>query len=245
VTLGFMASMGIPLLVIVAVIGAAFGLWFWWACTVPSSQFFPSLVRGPKEGNRVCLTFDDGPTSPYTEQILDILRERNVRATFFVCGKNVERAPQIVRRIVAEGHALGNHTYSHLVVYFRSRATLAEEIDRTQQVIERVTGYRPSVFRPPYGARWFGLLPVLRERGMHLVQWSDTGYDWLDGTEGIVRATLKHLRPGSVILLHDGRETRPPGEVDRSGTVQALPAIIDGVRKMGLDFTTVPEFLSS
>ncbi len=236
--------MWIPLLIIVAVMGAAFGLWFWWACTVPSSQFFPSLVRGPEEGNRVCLTFDDGPASPYTEQILDLLRERNVRATFFVCGKNVERSPDIARRMVAEGHALGNHTYSHLFMYFRGRSRIAKEIDQTQKVIESATGCRPRIFRPPYGARWFGLLPVLRERGMHLVQWSDTGYDWMVGTKGIVRATLKHLRPGAVILLHDGRETRPPSEVDRSSTVQALPGIIDGARKMGLEFATVPEFLS-
>ena len=236
--------MWIPLLAIVALIGAAFGLWFWWACTVPSSQFFPSLVRGPEEGKRVCLTFDDGPAAPYTEQILDLLRERNVRATFFLCGKNVERSPDIVRRMVGEGHALGNHTYSHLFMYFRRRSRIAEEIDRTQGIIEATTGHRPRIFRPPYGARWFGLLPVLRARGRHLVQWSDTGYDWMIGTEAIVRATLQHLRPGAVILLHDGRETRPPSEVDRSATIQALPGIIDGARKMGLEFTTVPEFLS-
>ena len=80
---------------------------------------------------------------------------------------------------------------------------------------------------------------------MRLVQWSDVGYDWMKGKEGIIRSTLKHLRPGAVILLHDGREVRRPEEVDRSATVQALPAIIDGARKMGLEFTTVPTFLQS
>src|ERR1019366_5764782 len=156
-----------------AVVGLVFGLWFWWACTVPTSQFFrPALIRGPQEGKRIAVTFDDGPASPFTEQTLAILRAHEVPATFFLCGKNVEGNPDLARRIVAEGHAVGNHTYSHLLLYFQSRPRIAAEIDRTQEVIEKVVGYRPKIFRPPYGARWFGLVPTLRERGMHLVLWS-------------------------------------------------------------------------
>jgi peptidoglycan/xylan/chitin deacetylase (PgdA/CDA1 family) len=232
-------------LVAVILAGAA-GALFWYACTYPSSQLFgPALVRGPFSGRRIALTFDDGPACPYTERILDILRERKVPATFFVCGKNVERAPEILRRILAEGHAVGNHTYSHPFIYFRSRAEIAAEIDRAQEAIQIAAGYRPTLFRPPYGARWFGLMPVLRERGLHLVQWSDTGYDWKLGREGIVQAALRGLRPGAVILLHDGREVRPPAQVDQSETVQALPAIIDGALKLGYTFVPLDEFLES
>jgi len=222
------------------------GAVLYYACAVPTSQLFgPALVRGPREGRRVALTFDDGPASPFTEQILDILRDRNVPATFFVCGKNVERVPELIRRIHAEGHTLGNHTYSHPFLYFLSRVRIAEEIDRTQEAIEKATGYLPKLFRPPYGVRWFGLLPVLRERQMRLVQWSDTGYDWKHGTEATVRATVKDLGPGAVILLHDGHEARLPGEVEQSSTVKALPTIIDRVREAAFEFVPVSEFLPS
>lgn len=234
------------ILLAAVVLAVAAGLLFWYACTVPSSQWFgPVLVRGPSSGRRIALTFDDGPAHPYTERILDILRERRVPATFFVCGKNVERAPEILRRILAEGHAVGNHTYSHPFIYFRSRATIAAEIDRAQEAIQMVAGSRPTVFRPPYGARWFGLMPVLRKRGLRLVMWSDTGYDWKLGREGIVQTALRDLRPGAVILLHDGREVRPPAQIDRSETVEALPAIIDGALKRGYTFVPINEFLGS
>jgi peptidoglycan/xylan/chitin deacetylase (PgdA/CDA1 family) len=227
-------------------IGAvALGSLYVYAWSVPTLQVFgPALLRGPAHSGKVALTFDDGPSSPYTEQILDLLSERRVTATFFLCGKNVERHPEIARRIVAEGHTIGNHTYSHPFPYFRRRSFIAAEIDRAQDVIERVTGYRPKIFRPPFGARWLGMHAVLRERSLPLINWSDTGYDWRERVD-IARETLKHLRPGSIILLHDGREVHPPHEVDQSRTVSALPTIIDGARQAGLNFVSVVNFLPS
>ena len=212
----------------------------------PSSTFFrPVLIRGPQEGKRIALTFDDGPAEQFTAQVLEILREHQVPATFFVCGRNVEKHPDSLRRIVAEGHEVGNHTYSHMFVYFKSRRRIAEEIDRTQAIIEKVAGFRPSIFRPPYGARWFGLVPTLLERGMHLILWSATGYDWRKDVQGITEAALRELKPGAVILLHDGRETRPAAEIDRSRTVSALPAIIAGARQRGYTFAPLKDFLPS
>lgn len=229
--------------VIIAAALAALGGIYVYAWSVPTWQVFgPALIRGPASGKRVALTFDDGPAPPFTEQILDILRAQKVPATFFVCGENVERFPEVLRRIEAEGHTIGNHTFSHPLPYFRSKASFASEIDRAQAAIEKVTGRRPTIFRPPYGARWLGMYPVLRERGLRLVNWSDTGYDWLDRSD-IVRETLKRLRPGSIILLHDGRNALPPGKADRSRTVSALPAIIDGAREAGFDFVPLTEFL--
>lgn len=178
---------------VVIVAALAFGLWFWWACSVPSSTFFrPVLIHGPRNGRRICLTFDDGPAEQFTEQVLDILREHQVPATFFVCGKNAEKHPDLLHRIMAEGHEVGNHTYSHPFLYFKSRRRMAEEIDRTQAIIEGLTGFRPSIFRPPYGARWFGLIPTLRERNMHVVLWSATGYDWKNDVQGITKAALEN-----------------------------------------------------
>ena len=230
----------------IAVVVLAAGLWFWWACSEPWSTFFrPVLIRGPREGKRISLTFDDGPSEGFTEQILSILREHHVPATFFVCGRNVEEHPDLLRRIVAEGHEVGNHTYSHIFTYFKSRRRMAEEIDRTQEVIEKVTGSRPTVFRPPYGARWFGLVPTLRDRGLHMVLWSATGYDWKKDVQGITEATLRELKPGAIIMLHDGRETLSSTEVDRSCTVQALSAIIAGAHRRGYTFAPVRDFLPS
>jgi len=239
-------NMALTAVLIIAAAGLAFGLWFWWACSEPSSTFFrPALIRGPQEGKRIALTFDDGPAEQFTEQVLTILREQKVPATFFVCGRNVEKHPDLLRRIVAEGHEVGNHTYSHLFVYFKSRRRITEEIDRTQAVIEKVAGFRPKIFRPPYGARWFGLMPTLLERGMHLVLWSATGYDWKKDVQGISEAALRELKPGAVILLHDGRETRPTAEIDRLPTVSALPSIIAGARQQGYTFAPLKDFLPS
>jgi len=221
-----------------------FGLYVY-AWIIPTLQLFgPAILRGPANGNRIALTFDDGPCAGYTEQILDILRHREVKATFFVCGQNVERSPEILRRVQAEGHTIGNHGYSHPFPFFRSRHFFAREIDLTQEAIAKVTGKRPKFFRPPFGARWLGLQPVLKARGLSLVNWSDTGYDWKLDTPGIVRETLKALGPGSIILLHDGGRVYPPQRVDRSPTVKALPAILEGAAKAGFTFVSLDELLA-
>ncbi|MEJ2008713.1 MAG: polysaccharide deacetylase family protein [Acidobacteriota bacterium] len=213
-----------------------------YASMAPTSQLFgPALVRGPAGSRSIVLTFDDGPAPPFTEQILEILAENKISATFFLCGKNVERHPEIARRIVREGHTIGNHTYSHPFLFGRSRKFIAQEIDRAQEVIERVTGVRPTLFRPPYGARWFGLMPILKKRGLKLVMWSVMGFDWKYQTQAIIRATTRKMRSGAVILLHDGHEQPPPNGIDQSSTVQALPAIIEAATKAGLAFVPIEE----
>lgn len=237
----------------------AVGLWY--ACSWPASQILgPALVHGPGTGQRIALTFDDGPLVPWTPQILDILKSRDVRATFFVCGRNAERYPEIVRRIHSEGHTLGNHTWSHPYLYFLSRGNISEEIDRTQQAIQQAAGVVPKLFRPPYGARWFGLYAVLRKRKMKLVQWSFDSQDWQRDAESILARVHDGLQPGAVILLHDGRQA-PGGYLRRllkkdrqadggevptataSATVEALPALIDDARKKGFQFVSVEDFL--
>ena len=237
----------LTILEIVAAGVIALGCALYYACAVVTSQTLGrSLVHGPADRRAIALTFDDGPTTPFTEQILDTLRKYNVPATFFVCGKNVERHPDILRRIHAEKHSIGNHTYSHPFLCVKRQGRIAEEIDRTQAVIEGLTGRRPKIFRPPFGIRWFGLFPLLRERGIEDVQWSDAGFDWINRNSPaeIARLALRRLRPGSVILLHDGHDTLPAGRCDRSRTVAALPAIIEGARKAGFSFVSVEDFIS-
>ena len=227
----------------VIVLGCAGALAY--ACIIPSSEVFSPVVnRGPQESRSVVFTFDDGPAPPFTERILDILAEHKISATFFLCGKNVERHPELARRIVREGHTIGNHTYSHPLLLFRSRRFIAEEIDRTQDAIGRISGVRPTLFRPPYGARWFGLMPVLRQRGLKLVMWSVMGFDWKYRTQAIIRVTTRRLHPGGVILLHDGHEQPPPEGIDQSSTVEALPAIIEAAAAAGLSFAAIDTFIA-
>ncbi|HUI42638.1 MAG TPA: polysaccharide deacetylase family protein [Terriglobia bacterium] len=236
--LGIAATLAAP-----ATAGASL---LYYACSWPASQVLgPALVRGAAAGGGVALTFDDGPAEPFTGQILDILRQYRAPATFFCCGKNVERSPDSVRRMIDEGHTVGNHTYSHPLLFLKGRATIDAELDRAQEAIERAAGRRPAVFRPPYGVRWFGLFPALRERGLTDVQWSDTGYDWVarHRPADIARKALGRLRPGGVILLHDGRERREPAKVDASATVAALPGILEGARAAGLEFVAIERYL--
>jgi peptidoglycan-N-acetylglucosamine deacetylase len=235
------------LLAIVALLATILVGALYYACTVVGSQVLgPGLVRGPSDRREIALTFDDGPAPPFTEQILDILHEHGVTATFFVCGKNAERHPETLRRIQTEKHSIGNHTYSHPFLCLKGRDKIAEEIDRTQAVIQGITGCRPRIFRPPFGIRWFGLFPVLRERGMMNVQWSDAGFDWVERNSSteIARLALQRLKPGSVILLHDGRDTLSPDRCDRSRTVAALPVIIEQARRAGFNFVSIEDFIS-
>ncbi len=195
----------------------------------------PALVRSG-DGPNVALTFDDGPSVPYTGQVLDVLKREHVHATFFLCGENAVQHPELVRRILAEGHEIGNHTWSHPWLYLMPRERIADEIDRTQDALEKITGRRPRLFRPPFGVRWFTLWPLLRERGLTMVMWSARGYDGRYDADGMARVTLEQLTPGGIILLHDGFETRAASEIDRAATVAALPKIIAGARRAGFRF---------
>lgn len=257
-------------ILIVLAVADALGFLFWYSCSWPHSQVLgPVLNHGPSTKKQIALTFDDGPLPPYTEQVLDILKSRKIRATFFVCGKDVEQHPHIVHRIHSEGHAIGNHTWSHSYLYFMSRKKIAEEVDRTQEAIRRSTGLTPKLFRPPYGSRWLGLYPVLNQRGMNLVQWSLSAEDWKLGPDEIVRTVQSSLRPGAIILMHDGRQIpggylrrlrgneselgnqgkRPEGslgpEVGPSVSLKALPFIIDAAQAMGYEFVSLEDFTTS
>lgn len=239
-----------PLRIVLPFVGlalAAVGVLAYGLGSPQATLLGPALVRGG-DPTEVMLTFDDGPSVPYTGQVLDILRASRIKATFFLCGANAERHPELVRRIRDEGHEIGNHTWSHPYLYLASRETIAAEIDRTQDVLEKITGSRPVWFRPPFGVRGFALRAILEERDMKMMLWSDRGHDGELDAAGIAATTLAQLHPGAIVLLHDGFETRELG--DRSATVSALPRIIAGVRRAGyafapLDFRSAPREGSS
>jgi peptidoglycan/xylan/chitin deacetylase (PgdA/CDA1 family) len=235
-----------PLILVVGLIVTWVLALLYYGCAVPTSQVLGrALVRGAAGKKRVALTFDDGPTPPVTDQILDILDASKVTATFFVNGKLVDRFPDCLRRIQQNKHCIGNHTYTHLFLYLKTKGRIAREIDGTQKAIERVTGVRPNIFRCPYGVRWFGVFAALRRRGMTAVQWSDTGFDWVkkNTPADIARKALKNIRDGSIILLHDGCGAHEPGEANHTGTVAALPHIIEEIQRRGFTFVPVTDFL--
>ncbi len=233
------------IIVILMIVGWAVGL-LYYGVAVPDSQLLGrSLVRGARGGKRVALTFDDGPTPPVTNQILDWLKDAGVTATFFVNGKLADRYPECLQRMVRERHTIGNHTYTHPFLYLKTRGRMACEIDSTQDAVERAAAVRPRLFRCPYGVRWFGLFSLLRERGMVPVQWSDTGFDWVRKNRpgDIARLALDHIDDGAIILLHDGCGRHEPGEVDHTDTLRALPTIVSEIRERGFTFVSVNDFL--
>ena len=161
---------------------------FGYAVAAPGSQWLGrTLVRGSRAARKIALTFDDGP-SEATPLVLDVLSRAGIRATFFLCGQNVERFPEHARRIAEEGHEIGNHTYSHPYFLWKTPGRIAWEIDRAQNVIASQTGQRPRLFRPPYGFRWFGLFPILHRRDLTAVMWS---VFWT----GLASASRPHHRP--------------------------------------------------
>jgi peptidoglycan/xylan/chitin deacetylase (PgdA/CDA1 family) len=214
----------------------------WYLVAAPGSQLLgATLARGPRDVPVAALTFDDGPGAD-TPRVLDALKAAGVRATFFLCGSNVERYPDAARRIAEEGHEIGNHTYSHPRLLGKSPGRIALEIDRAQKLIERYTGKEPKLFRPPYGLRWFGLFPILRQRKMQAVMWSVNGLDWRSSSEAIAERIVRQSHAGAIILLHDGVPPREKG--NRNATVEALPAILRQLQGR-YRFVTISDLQSS
>jgi peptidoglycan/xylan/chitin deacetylase (PgdA/CDA1 family) len=205
-----------------------------------SSVFGPSVWRGPSQGNKVALTFDDGP-SESTAAILDILAEYRVPATFFQCGVNVERLPEIACAVARAGHEIGNHSYSHPLFCFRSPAFIETELRRTQETIAAVTGRRPAWFRAPFGARWFGLRRAQRILGLTGVMWTAIGYDWSLKADGVVERLIPRVSGGSILCLHDGRELR--ANPDIGTTAEAVRRLVPLLLERGFRLETVTRLL--
>ncbi|MBA3239446.1 MAG: polysaccharide deacetylase family protein [Parachlamydiaceae bacterium] len=189
----------------------------------------------------VAITFDDGP-SRHTEEILNILRLHEVPATFFLLGKNAEQFPMLVRQTYQEGHEIGNHSYSHQPLVFKSLAFIRNEIDKTDKIIKE-SGYQGIIhFRAPYGRKLLGLPWVLYQSNRLHILFDVIPDDWArPGVTTIVNRILAQTKPGSIILCHDG-DGDNAGD-DRSQTIQALPVIIKELRAAGYQFLTISQLL--
>ncbi|MBN2075092.1 MAG: glycosyltransferase [Dehalococcoidales bacterium] len=221
------------------------------ASSIPSTQAFGKVYYEADTSEQIiALSFDDGPNDPYTSQILDILSEFDVKATFFIVGKNAELYPDTVKRIVREGHVIGNHSFSHDFI-----ETITEfdssDIQLAQEVIYNITGIMPYLYRPPRGLKTPWELESAEELGMITITWSvttdefdeETLFDESSVSDGI-HDIINKVEPGEIIFLYDGHGTdHDTPDSDQSLTVQALPEIIKQLRGKGYRFVTIPELL--
>jgi len=200
----------------------------------PGSEI--SFSRVLVSGNYIAMTFDDGPHPQNTPRLLDILRARNIKATFYVIGRSVDLYPQIVRRTVAEGHEIGNHSQTHRLLSKLGDSELRSEMARCRDAVGRAAGVRMRTMRPPYG----GLLQrqrelVMNEFGYPTILWSVDPLDWKrPGPSVVTSRILSGTNAGSIVLAHDLH----------AQTVDAMPATIDGLLRRGFKFVTVSQLLA-
>jgi len=195
------------------------------------------VYRGNPELPEIALTFDDGPSSVYTAQILAILKREGVSATFFVIGSNASHYPELVAQEVQQGHVVGNHTWSHANLKNLSSAAVRNELQGTSSEIYADTGVYPVVFRPPGGNFNSSVQAIAASLGLSTVLWNVDPRDWSrPGSDAIIKTVLNTTHNGSIILLHDGGG-------DRSQTVAALPTIIATLVQRGFQFVTIPQMI--
>lgn len=189
------------------------------------------LMEQSQAHPEVALTFDDGPSPKYTPLLLDGLKERNVRATFFLLGKNVKENQELVQRMQAEGHLLGNHTYNHVQLNKIPETTARQEILKTNNEIYEATGKYPEYMRPPYGA-WKKNMELCIE--MLPVFWDIDTLDWKSqNVDAILKTAGEEPEDGSIILMHDEYQT----------SVEAALLLIDRLKEKGYEFVTVDELI--
>lgn len=231
------------------VVGTAMTARIVYGTAARSSQVFgPSVYRGDGKRRSIALTFDDGP-SESSLRVIEYLAEQGVPATFFQCGMNVERHPQIARTIHEAGYEIGNHTYSHprlcprlgWPLEYKSPAFIEQEFAKTQNSIEGATGLRPKLMRAPYGFRWYGVAAAQKKLGLLGVMWTVIGRDWEWPAYAIAELVLRRTTPGGIICLHDGRDVQPKSDI--SQTLAALRRIIPELKDRGYTFESVSSLL--
>jgi peptidoglycan-N-acetylglucosamine deacetylase len=200
--------------------------------TPKPATWFSVHVDGPY----IAMTFDDGPSPETTPRLLDILKQRNIKATFFMIGQNAQANPTIVQRILAEGHEIGNHSWTHPQLSKLSDDRVTEEITKTQTAIKNACGYTPVLLRPPYGAitarqkDW-----IEKQFGLSVIIWSVDPFDWKrPGASVIEQRILAGARPGAIVLSHDIHKQ----------TVDAMPATLDALAAKGFKFVTVSQLIA-
>ena len=227
-----------------AAVAITTGLTLTHAALSPTSQLFgPTILAGP-DPTEAALTYDDGPNDLATEALLDLLSQHNARATFFMIGRFVSQRPELVRRVHAAGHLIGNHTQTHPWLSFQSSRVIREELRACNQALEDTLGAPVLYLRPPHGARRPAVFRAAAELGLKIVQWNTMGYDWqpipadrivANVTRGLARA--RRHNTGANILLHDGHQQSIGA--NRSATVEATATLLNRFAHEGIRTVTV------
>jgi len=215
---------------VAACAGVAAGVYAY-ASMWPGSRLFGSALTAPARPGEIALTFDDGPNPTWTPKLLDILASHDVRATFFLLGARAKAEPELVRRIAAAGHVIGNHTWSHPNLARSSSDVIREQLKRTQEMLQQITGAPVKFFRPPYGARRPAVFRIAREMGLEPVLWNAMVPDWSDPSPDRIAqrlseriARLQQTGRAANIVLHDGGHNDPAA--NRQPSVLAAEKLI-------------------
>lgn len=213
----------------------------------PRSRLFaPVVCRGEAgHGKRIALTFDDGPHPEATPALLDVLAAHDVKAAFFVIGANAARHPDVLRRMDAAGHILGNHSYDHdYLGMFRLHRYWADQLARTDDAIVEAVGKRPTMFRPPMGFKQIFIGETVRRRGYTMVTWTRRAFDgWPISTERILSRLVEPARAGEILTLHDGADAHTNERRDLMRTVHAVGPLIEGLRGRGFELVRLDELI--
>jgi peptidoglycan/xylan/chitin deacetylase (PgdA/CDA1 family) len=207
----------------------------------PTGQWYGRTFAGGMRGSKqIALTYDDGPNDPHTMKLLDVLAKHGVRATFFMIGHYVQQRPDIARAVAQAGHVVGNHTFTHPLLIFKSAEQTRTELVKCRSALQDAIGEHSNLFRPPFGGRRPATLRVARSLGLETVMWNVTGYDWNAPPAAVIeKKVARQMRGGDVILLHDGGH-RAMG-ADRAQTVIATDSLIHQYKDQGYEFVTTEE----
>jgi peptidoglycan/xylan/chitin deacetylase (PgdA/CDA1 family) len=211
----------------------------------PTGQWFGRTFTGGIRGSKqIALTYDDGPNDGHTANLLEVLAKHDVRATFFMIGSYVRQRPAIARAVSQAGHVIGNHTFTHPRLIFKSAAQTRIQISDCHSALQDAVGDHSSLFRPPFGGRRPSTLRIASQRGLQTVMWNVGGHDWKDWPAAVIEKKIgQQIRGGDVILMHDGSH-RAIG-ADRAQTVIATDNLIRRYTDEGYKFVTVTELIAN
>jgi peptidoglycan/xylan/chitin deacetylase (PgdA/CDA1 family) len=209
----------------------------------PRSKFFGYYPYGIKTDKKIlALSFDDGPTNPDTKNLLAVLARHDVKATFFLVGKNLEKNPELVKELLAAGHTLGNHAYNHRLQRYLVTPDLKDEVEKTQNIIYGLIGKKPTLFRSPWLIRHPSLFKMAKAHGLTLIGgiFGTQKEVWEVSADEIYNDALKQIAPGRIMIFHDGIIKKG----SRAGTIEAVDRLIPELKRQGYEFVTVDQLLN-
>ena len=229
----------LPIIAAGATVTAGVGYWLGMSSYSQAFGYFP--YRGNVKEKVVALTFDDGPNEPHTSRLADLLRDRAVLASFFQVGRAVLRYPQVTRRLVNEGHVIGNHGFTHVLPHYLSRRSLEIDVRKGQAALATV-GLRPALYRPPWLLRIPSMSTALRKQGLQAIsgEFCHSMEVFQPRPEVIAKGALAKVVPGSILIFHDGFDGH---DGNRASTVSAAEIVIDRLHREGYRFVTVDNLL--